>query len=181
MESTERRARFEAVVADAYEPLQRYLIRRCAADDVDDVLNETLLAIWRRLDAIPSGKTLPWCYGVARHCLANSRRGSMRRLRLVDRIESNAPRPADPELTAEADVELHEALARLGELDREVIRLWAWEQLEPREIAEALGATPNAISVRLARIRRALNRELSRQNRAIAGHEQGDGLPEMEP
>jgi RNA polymerase sigma-70 factor (ECF subfamily) len=181
MESTERRARFEAVVADAYEPLQRYLIRRCAADDVDDVLNETLLAIWRRLDAIPRGRTLPWCYGVARHCLANSRRGSMRRLRLVDRIESNAPRPAGPELTAEADVELHEALTRLGELDREVIRLWAWEQLEPRQIAEVLGATPNAISVRLARIRRALHRELSRQNRANAGHEGDDGLPEMEP
>jgi RNA polymerase sigma-70 factor (ECF subfamily) len=49
------------------------------------------------------------------------------------------------------DPELAQALAELPAPDREVLRLWAWEQLAPREIAVVLGITPNAASIRLHR------------------------------
>ena len=39
------------------------------------------------------------------------------------------------------DPALAEALAGLPAADQEILRLWAWEQLEPREIALSLGST----------------------------------------
>ncbi|HWT23737.1 MAG TPA: sigma-70 family RNA polymerase sigma factor, partial [Solirubrobacteraceae bacterium] len=58
---------------------------------------------------------------------------------------------------------------RLGDKDREVLRLWAWEQLAPREIAVVLGITPNAASVRLHRATKRLRDSLGK-TRAPAGH-----------
>ena len=176
---TARRAAFEAAVAEAYEPLQRYLRRRCTADDADEVLNDTLLTMWRRLDDVPDDRRLPWTYGVARRCLANHRRGSVRRIRLAEKALSTA-RSHEPEWTSESDAHLHDAMGRLNESDREIVRLWAWERLEPREIAEVLGTSANAVSLRLTRARRKLEEEISRQNPAPAGHERYEGNSEGE-
>lgn len=48
-----RRARFEGLAHLVVEPLHRYLLRRTGADMVDDVLSETMLVLWRRLDDVP--------------------------------------------------------------------------------------------------------------------------------
>lgn len=176
-----RAAAFDRVITEVYEPLQRYLRRRCSADDVDDLLNDVLLAVWRRVDDIPAGSALPWCYGVARLTLANHRRSQVRRLRLRERVGATTASNAAFDWLGAADVELLEALDRLPELDREVVRLWAWERLEPREIAQVVGATPNAISVRLARVRDRLLGELARQDQLSAGHNLVDDYPELDP
>lgn len=162
-----RRRRFETIVEVVFDPLQRYLRRRLPADQVDDVLSETLLVIWRRLDDIPDDAVLPWCYSVARGCLANHRRSNGRRAALVRRLESE-PTPAVA--TPSDDPVLEAALARLSDSDRELLRLWAWEQLEPREIATVTGLGVNAVSLRLTRAKKKLEKELTRQNPALAGH-----------
>ena len=59
-------ASFEAVVKEVYEPLQRYLRRRTDRTTAEDVLADVLLVLWRRVDDIPTGASLPWSYGVAR-------------------------------------------------------------------------------------------------------------------
>ncbi len=174
-------AAFEAIVADVYEPLQRYLRRRAATEDLDDLLNDALLTIWRRLDDVPRYAVLPWSYGVAHRVLANHRRGASRRRHLDERLRSGTP-PVEPHgWTNALDLSLHEAVQRLSDLDREVVRLWAWEQLEPREIADALGVTPNAVSARLTRIHYRLRGELARQDHAAAGHEDHGAHSELEP
>lgn len=170
---------FDAVVAEVYEPLQRYLRRRCRPEEFDDVLNETLLVIWRRLDDIPERRVLPWSYGVARRCLANARRGADRRLRLVGRLGRALPATYTEEWVGESDALLHDAIGRLSELDREVIRLWAWERLEPREIAEVLRMTPNSVSVRLTRARRRLESDVARKDPDSGGHVLIKGNPEL--
>ncbi len=176
----DRRAEFERAVAEVYEPVQRYLRRHCDVDDADEVLNDTLLTIWRRLDDIPDGRRLPWTYGVARRCLANQRRGTVRRLRLADKATGAAESVHNDPWTTEADAQLHDAMGRLREDDREIVRLWAWERLEPREIAEVLGTSSNAVSVRLGKIRRRLESEIPGQNRAPAGHKPVDDHTEEE-
>ena len=157
-------------MAEVYEPLQRYLRRRTAPADVDDVFVDVLTVIWRRLDDVPAGRELPWSYGVARRCLANHRRSSDRRRRLHGRLGGTARLRPVAEWTSPADVALHRALDRLPELDREVVRLWAWEGLEPREIAEVLGSTANAVSVRLHRVHRRLADDIGRQDPVADGH-----------
>ena len=91
----ERRARFDALARTTYAPLRRYLARRSDPADVDDVLADTLLVMWRRLEDIPSDAALPWCYGAARRCLANARRANGRRRGLLRRLAAQ-PRP-DPD------------------------------------------------------------------------------------
>ncbi|MDQ0596313.1 DNA-directed RNA polymerase specialized sigma24 family protein [Streptomyces canus] len=85
-------------------------------------------------------------------------------------------RTAPPPKPGEADhPELHAALGTLGALDREVVLLWAWEGLTPREIAEVTGLTPNAVSIRLHRAKKKLAALLDRKNDDMAGHEMGEG------
>jgi RNA polymerase sigma-70 factor (ECF subfamily) len=62
------------------------------------------------------------------------------------------------------------ALARLRPDDAEVLRLWAWEDLAPSDIATVLDVTPNAVSIRLHRARQRLAEEL-RKIGVPSGHE----------
>jgi RNA polymerase sigma-70 factor (ECF subfamily) len=177
-----RVARFETVAAAVYEPLQRYLGRRAAPADAADVLSDTLTTVWRRLDSVPTDDPLPWCYGVARRCLANHRRGDHRRRRLHGRLQivgaaEHTDRTDPQDAVEQSDPDLAAAIDRLSESERDIIRLWAWERLEPREIAVALDTTPNAVSVALARAKRKLGTDLGgrhgRQDPGAAGQETG--------
>lgn len=169
-----RRARFESLAPELVEPLRRFLARRADPATADDVLADTLLVCWRRLDEVPADAALPWAYGVARLCLANAQRGARRQERLaakvavVDPPARSLPGPdADP---GGSDPRLDEALATLSETEAELVRLWAWEQLTPAEIAAVLGLTPNAVSIRLHRARAKLRDSLRKIDDA-AGHE----------
>jgi RNA polymerase sigma factor (sigma-70 family) len=174
-----REARFEALARVVGEPIHRYLLRRIEPDSVDDVLADTLLVLWRRLDDVPgvgdgtaidADQALPWCYGVARGCLNNARRADQRRLRLVEKLVGSAP---VVQVERADHAELYDALRSLGEVDREVVLLWAWEGLLPQAIAEAMGLTPNAVSIRLHRAKKSLAAFLERKNAVPSGQRQG--------
>lgn len=175
-----RRARFESVTEEVFEPLQRYLRRRTDPDSAEDVLADVMLTIWRRIDDVPQERALPWSYGVARRTLANQRRGQRRLLRLVARLEAEPRQESEPDPgEVGADPELTSALEEMTEDDREILRLWAWEQLEPREIAPVLGISVNAATLRLSRARSRLADRLRRQDRAPFGHEPSEGTREQ--
>ncbi len=172
------RRRFEALAALIWDPVQRYLHRRCSHDTAEDVLGEVLLVLWRRLDEVPARAELPWAYTVARGCLANARRGEDRRLSLISRLRRERP-PEAPE----PDDRIGAALARLRPGEAEVLRLWAWEGLEPRDLATVLGCSAGAAASRLSRARAALRdilKDRSWQNDTDAGQmsqQEGKELP----
>ena len=179
--SHRRRERFEGLAAEVYEPVQRYVRRRVDADSVDDVVADTMMTLWRRLDDVPPNARLPWAYGVARRQVANHRRTAGRHLKLVRRVEAE-PRPA-PGQEGPLDAELHTALGTLPDLDRELLHLWAWEQLEPAEIGMVMGLTANAASIRLHRAKKKLgeNLETVRKNEASSGHSHLESRKEETP
>ena len=150
--AVDRRTRFEAVFDLAYVPVQRYVRRRGGGDETGDVVAETFTVIWRRIDDVPDSAIVPWCLGVARRCLANQRRSTVRRTRLRARIAAE-PRPVE---SSPVDPVLEDALSRLEDEQREILRLSAWEGFRAGEIAEVLGITSNAASIRLHRARRDL-------------------------
>jgi RNA polymerase sigma-70 factor (ECF subfamily) len=162
--------RFEALALQLVEPLRRFLARRTDPATAEDVLADTLLVCWRRLADVPA-EPLPWAYGVARNCLANALRSGRRQERVAAKVAAVDP-PREVVPAPEDDHEdLAEALAALRGTDAELLRLWAWEQLGPDEIAQALEITPNAASVRLHRAKEKLRAELGKR-RAAAGHEE---------
>ncbi len=167
----QRRILFEELAREMVEPLRRFLSRRTDPDTAEDVLADSLLVCWRRWDEVPADDTLPWAYGVARHALANAERGRRRQTRLAGRIAVvDPPRTAAAYEPGPRDDEVHEALARLRPDDAELLRLWAWEQLTPAEIAVVLDSTANAVSIRLHRAKQKLADEI-RKIEAVAGHE----------
>jgi RNA polymerase sigma-70 factor (ECF subfamily) len=168
----ERRTRFEEIFREVYEPLQRYARRRIDAAAADDVVAEALLVVWRRVDEAPPGQALPWCYGIARRCLANRRRSDVRQANVVDRLMGE--RDAPP---GESDEFLWAALADLDTDDREIVRLWAWEDLQPREIAVVLDISANAAAIRVHRAKRRLADAMERKSRADAGHRRVGNTP----
>jgi RNA polymerase sigma-70 factor, ECF subfamily len=169
---TDHEEHFRRVYAATFGPLLAYAIRRVEQPaDAADIVAETFLVAWRRRREIPAeGEARLWLYGVARRVLANHHRGLARRERLGQRLRqrlmSFAPDPATevPERLA-----VRAALARLGELDREVLLLTAWEGLEPREAAVVLDVSPAAVRTRLSRARARL-RELVGDDPVMPGH-----------
>jgi RNA polymerase sigma-70 factor, ECF subfamily len=172
--SLTRQQRFETLAAEVAGPVLRYALRRTDPDTAEDVLADTLLVAWRRIDDVPDGAELPWCYAVARNQLANAARSAKRQRNLIARIV-RLDRPDEATSAAELpDPALHAALQQLRPEDQELLRLSAWEDLAPAEIATVLGVSPNAVSIRLHRARKRLAEILSGEQ----GGEQGkDGPP----
>ena len=154
-----------------------YALRRARSpEDALDVVAETMLIAWRRLDEIPEGPTrLPWMFGVARRVLANHYRAERRKEGLMQRAAAEEKGPAPG-----FDL-IHEALDRLRPDQREILTLSAWDDLDNDEIAAALGLTPAAVAVRLHRARRRLARELGRLGLTAAGESVQSGAGERTP
>jgi RNA polymerase sigma factor (sigma-70 family) len=165
-----RRHQFELLFAAHHDLLLAYLLRRTTSrDDAADVLAETFLTAWRRLDQVPEGDAArPWLYGVARRVLANHRRGESRRASLTVKLrgELATTAPDNTSLLAETTSSpAGRAFQQLPERDREVLALTAWEGLTPTEIAVVLDCSRNAVRIRLHRARRRFTRLLDRPAR----------------
>jgi RNA polymerase sigma-70 factor (ECF subfamily) len=145
--------RFHAIYERHREDVTMYVRRRVAADSVEDLVAETFLVCWRKLDEVPR-EPLPWLYAVARKTLANHRRAAARDVPYL-------LAPAEDAFEAIADDEvLRRAFRRLSETDREVLRLVAWEQLPLRAAAAVLGCSHVACRVRFHRAKRRLASQL---------------------
>jgi RNA polymerase sigma factor (sigma-70 family) len=145
---------FEELYARYAGAVRGYAMRRCDAETADDVASDVFLVAWRRRDELPEDP-LPWLLGTARLVLANHARGHSRRARLLDRLAAEpslavAPAPAGERESARVEA----ALASLNERDRELLLLMAWEGLDLRQAAQALGLRPNTLAVRFHRARR---------------------------
>lgn len=141
-----------------------YALRRTRnPEDAADVVAETFLIAWRRLAEVPlGGEARLWLYGTARHVLANQDRGTRRRDRLTGRLRDEL-RQQLPVQRTQGGSALLEALAGLGEADRELLMLIGWEELTPSQAARALGISPLAARTRLHRARRRLRAQLAKQ------------------
>jgi RNA polymerase sigma-70 factor (ECF subfamily) len=153
--------RFEAIYARVRDPLHRYLSRRASADSVDDLFTEVLIVLWRRLEDVPDGGEVPWALAVARRTLSNHRRAHSRFARLLAKLALFEPGVDPGPEPRGGDPDLEQALATLRESDREVLRLFAWEELTTGEIGVVLGLSANAAGVRLHRAKERLRNALA--------------------
>src|SRR6201999_686174 len=80
--------RFTKLYRDHGRAILEYALRRVAdREDAADVVAETFLVVWRRMEEVPIGDGARlWLYGVARNVLANMHRAERRRTRLGRRL-----------------------------------------------------------------------------------------------
>lgn len=148
--------RFRALYDANFQAILGYALRRVDQPaDAADVVSETFLVAWRRLEDAPPGDFRPWLFGIARNVLLNQHRSTRRRARLGERLRtflagSDVSDLADD--VAEQD-RVRRALAVLSEADRELLTLIAWDDLSPSEAAAVLGIAAGTARMRLARAR----------------------------
>lgn len=148
--------RFEEFFAANREAVLGYLIRRTAnRHDAADLLADTFLVAWRRLEDVPSGdETRPCLYGVARRALANHLRGEGRRHALADRLRQELTELDEADGSLPDNSPAAVAFRALPEQDRELLSLVAWEELNTAQIAITLSISRNAVRIRLHRARK---------------------------
>jgi RNA polymerase sigma factor (sigma-70 family) len=171
----ERRRRFEALFASYRSDVVAYCGWRAeSANDAQDAVAEVFLTAWRRFDDLPEGDAARvWLYATARRVIANQRRSRRRRSALEERLALEAVTvPPEPSSSDHGEPLVHEALRRLGPLDREVLLLAEWEGLSPAQIAAVLGCLTVTARGRLHRARRRF-RTVFEELRARDDAEQG--------
>jgi RNA polymerase sigma factor (sigma-70 family) len=162
----DRRATFEQLFRETRADLLTYALRRAVdAEDAADVLAETYLIAWKKIDVLPKGERKRlWLFGVARNVLLRGASQQRYRSRLGRHLASELHRAGGavgPAVEHELVAALRAGLSSLSPRDREIVTLTAWEGLTPRQIATVLGTSPNAVRIRLHRARTQLKRELA--------------------
>lgn len=156
--------RFRALYDAHFRDVLRFALRRTAQpEDAADVVAETFTVVWRRLDRVPAGgEALPWLYAVCRKVLANQNRSAVRRERLGARLRAVLGARVVPDPAGDVSLRLSvgAAMERLSPSDQELLRLTAWEELAPQEIAVVLGIPARTARTRLSRARARLRAEL---------------------
>lgn len=168
--------RFRALYADTYPDVLRFAQRRVHPSHAEDVVADTFLVAWRRLADAPSrtDDTRAWLFGIARHCLLNTRRGLGRQDSLAVRIAEVSPLTeaavAEDEAAA-LRLDLAAAWRLLNAAEQETLALTVFEDLTSPQAGRVLGITAASYRLRLLRARRTLRRHLEQ-----AGARPGDTL-----
>ncbi len=174
-----------AAFADLFDrhaaTVYRYAASRSTRQVADDLLSETfLVAFEQRAKFNPErGEVKPWLLGIATTLLRKHRRVEARSyLALAAEhtrkvLSSDAFEDTDERLDAAAALrDVTTRLAKLPRGDRDVVILFAWEDLSYEQIAQALGIPVGTVRSRLNRARTKLGAALPNHttNRKEAGH-----------
>ncbi len=144
--------------------------RRIGDDLAGDLTGEVFERAFRdrsRFD-VRYESALPWLLGIATNVVKMNRRSEQRRLRAYARVARRDVEPASSsEIDARVDAValgpvLAEALAAMPSGQRDVLLLHAWGDLQPAEIAVALGVSAGTVRSRLSRARVFVEARLAR-------------------
>lgn len=173
----------------AATPQLRRLVHRvlgwsASASDLDDVVQETLLAAWQHRDRFRGEAALStWLVRIAlRMASRHARRAAWRRrwLRwfgadLPEPVAVDAGAAAGAEATGEVVARTQLAMQKLAHQDREVLVLRYLENRDIPQIAELLGCRRAAIDARLSRARKRLRAVLEGADDATSAGVPGPG------
>jgi RNA polymerase sigma factor (sigma-70 family) len=164
-ESLETPGAFGVIFDRHGSTLLRFLARRVDPAEAEDLLGEVFRIAFERRSAFERDResARPWLYGIAANLVAKHYRSEARRLRAMARaaaLRASAARLLDDDpaerAVASADAgalwpRVVDAIGALPETERQVLLLFAWEELSYEEIAQALGVPAGTVRSRLSR------------------------------
>jgi RNA polymerase sigma-70 factor (ECF subfamily) len=140
-----------------------YAARRLGSEEAaKDVVADTFLQAWRRLDVLPED-SLPWLLGAARRVISHEYRSARGRQALFQKLERASIRECgDPvEEGAWAAQGLVAAYGSLKPADQEILALADWEGLSNEQAAVVVRCSVSTFAVRLHRARNRLKQFLA--------------------
>jgi RNA polymerase sigma-70 factor (ECF subfamily) len=144
--------------AELYRRLQRplfgYLMKLVRDREmVEDVLNETLMEVWRQAARFEGRSSVnTWVFSIAHH-RAVSRLRKKREMALDEEqaaaIEDEGPTPDVKAESSDMSRLLAKLMERLSFEHREILHLSYYQEFSVQEIADALDLPPNTVKTRM--------------------------------
>lgn len=161
-----------SALLDAREQFVRFLTARTRdRAEAEDLVQASLLKIIQTAAQPDSAESAAaWFYRVLRNALADHHRARQSRLRATERHARDLVEAEEPELEWVACQCIQALLPTLKPAEAEALEIIDLGGRTPAEAAALLGVTPNAMSVRLHRARRALRDKVERTCRTCATH-----------
>lgn len=139
--------------------------------DADDVLQEAFCRLWPRADSMETEQSVE---AMAVTTVRNLSIDEWRKRSRTDEVEFDAERDTRLSTSPMEEMERQEQFAILEQLienqlspvQRQILRLREYEELEMDEIAERVGMTPENVRVNLSRARKRI-REVYQERRTI--------------
>ena len=156
-----RNQNFEEVAGRVTPSVASYLARRMyplSLSELDDLIEEVLLILWRRIDQVPSDAEIPWAIGVARNVRRNAVRKQNNGNAAFGQLRPVGDTPSAEDVVV-ADDAVRRALDSLTDDDRDLLILHYWDGVAANELAIILGISANAAAVRLSRALHRFERE----------------------
>lgn len=155
-----RRADFDALYRLYHPRLWRFLAHMLRhGEQVEEVLNDTLLVVWQRSDSFDGrSKLSTWVFGIAyRKALkALSRQDLPVEAEEIDEPPDPGPGPEQQMGLAQLRLRLAGALAELSAEHRAVVELCYFHDMAYGEIAEVVGCPAETVKTRMFYARRRL-------------------------
>ncbi|MCJ1714979.1 RNA polymerase sigma factor [Curtobacterium sp. VKM Ac-2922] len=169
---------FTALYREHYPAVLRFVRRRAALAEVDDIVAVTFTTAWRKQDELAVAP-LPWLYRTARNTMLNAARAAGRRSALHVQLAQDAAIDVvrDPAVLLGERQRLTEAWRHLDPLDREVLALQAWEGMTAAQSAAVIGISRAACSMRSSRARRRLATLLAAADADASGSQRPTDRP----
>ena len=163
--SVDQPARFAEVFDRHHSAVWRFVARTAGADAADDIGAEVFVVAFNRRSMFDPtrGTVRAWLLGIAYNLMRTRARAAWRGRRAVERAASIVDSSEfaiddllDAEDTHRRIRSVSAALALMSHDDREVLLLYAWDELSYQEIATVLAVPIGTVRSRLARARQRL-------------------------
>ncbi|MCB0644730.1 MAG: RNA polymerase sigma factor, partial [Phaeodactylibacter sp.] len=121
----DKQAKFLQLYEPVHDRFERFCRARvCGQMDFRDLMNDTLLIAYQKLDTLQSDQAfLAYLFGICIRVVANHLRKKREVLYVADETINNIPDPSRADIGAEVYI-LHQALAKLPDDQRESIILY---------------------------------------------------------
>jgi RNA polymerase sigma-70 factor (ECF subfamily) len=162
-------AAMERLLTEVAPAVHRFGLRMCRhPHDVDDIVQDTLIAVAKNLSSFEGRSSLQsWVFTLARTACSRRRRGLKNQPHAPEvhaaELADDKASPEDELLRRDVTARVNAALDGLPVQFREVIELRDVQGLSAKEAADQLGLTVEALKSRLHRGRSMLRESLTRE------------------
>ena len=144
--------------------LGRALRGQAAREDLEELLSDVFLSLWRhRMELDPERTLRPWLAVVARNQATDYLRRRKETHPVPDGLPDPAPGPEEQAERREAEVHLRALVEAMEEPDRTLFLRYYYEEEPLEQVCQALHMRPSTARSRLCRGRKRLREQMAQE------------------